>query len=84
MFELRPFSFFVNKNEFTGSQDGMRYRIAPQEETLQLWVWYDDVCFALSEAGDPESFPLTQEGLDALRERLKEKFDARPNPNDLL
>lgn len=72
MFELRPLNFFTNQNECTGSLDGMRYRLCPKEDSLLLWVWYTDVCFALADAGEPETFPLSAEGLDAVRARLEE------------
>lgn len=58
-------SFFEQGNVFTGScRADFRYRIAKQEDTLIVNIWYKDVCFGLTDAKEYE-FPLTDDGLSA-------------------
>lgn len=82
MFELRHISFFQNGNEFTGSQGAMRYRILPDDDTLHVWTWYRDVCFSKADAGQPVDFPLSEEGLDALRAHLTSQAAGQPQPEE--
>lgn len=79
MFELRHISFFQYGNEFTGSRGTLRYRILPEEEVLHAWTWYTDVCFEKAGAGDAVDFPLTEEGLEALKAYLVQRYEARPS-----
>lgn len=82
-FELRPLIFFQNKNSFLGSKGKLRFKIVPEGELLHLYTWTSDLCFEKSQVDGPEDFPLTEEGLDALRDRLFELHKALPpEPED--
>lgn len=63
LFSLRPFDFFSNRNTYTGSAGRLRYLISPGEETLDVQVWNQDVCFELAQILESASFPLSPEGL---------------------
>ena len=49
LFSLRPFDFFSNRNTYTGSAGRLRYLVSPGEETLDVQVWNQDVCFELAQ-----------------------------------
>ena len=76
MFECTHLDFFMNDNVYTGSQDGLRFRVAPEGETLRLWTWMTDICFEKAEPGEPQEFPLTDEGLSALLACLEQRHAA--------
>lgn len=76
MFECTHLDFFMNDNVYTGSKDGLRFRVAPEGETLRLWMWTADICFEKAEPGEAREFPLTQEGLDALLACLEQRHAA--------
>lgn len=63
LFPLRPFDFFSNRNTYTGSSGQLRYLIKPVQETLEVQVWNQDVCFELAQILDCASFPLSPGGL---------------------
>ena len=52
LFPLRPFDFFSNRNTYTGSAGQLRYLIKPVQETLEVQVWNQDVCFELAQILD--------------------------------
>ena len=62
--ELRHISYFENGNIFHGSCEGMRFRLAPEEEALKGYLWHGDLCFDLCQPEETATFPLSQEGLD--------------------
>lgn len=67
LFPLRPFDFFSNRNTYTGSAGQLRYLIKPVQETLEVQVWNQDVCFELAQILDCASFPLSPGGLAEIR-----------------
>ncbi len=69
-FELRPLIYFQNNNTFLGSKGKLRFKIVPDGEFFHLYTWTSGLCFEKSEVGDPCDFPLTQQGLDAIRDHL--------------
>ena len=74
LFSLRPFDFFSNRNTYTGSDGRLRYLISPGEETLDVQVWNQDVCFELAQILESASFPLSPEGLAETRVWLAEQY----------
>ncbi|MDD3193918.1 MAG: hypothetical protein PHE47_08790 [Oscillospiraceae bacterium] len=73
LFGLRPFDFFANGNEYTGSAGALRYLIKPKDGALQIQTWDQDVCYELAQIHQNTSFPLTPEGLGELRVWLSEQ-----------
>lgn len=77
-FELRPLIYFQNKNSFLGSKDRLRFKIVPEGDLLHLFIWTTGLCFEKSDVGEPLDFPLTEEGLQALRDHLFETYKTLP------
>lgn len=71
-FELRPLIYFQNKNSFLGSKGRLRFKIVPDGDLLHLYTWTTGLCFEKSDVGEPVDFPMTEEGLQALRAHLFE------------
>lgn len=75
---------FENNNIFTGSDRKLRFRIAPQvvmsnshdishaESSILCELWYGPLCYELSEMEKTQTFPMSQEGYDALKTWLEE------------
>ena len=74
--DIEKFWFYKSGNPFTGSAGKLRFLIKPQEEALLLYTWTTDLCFEKAEHGEPESYPLSEEGLEQIRAVLTEKADA--------
>jgi len=64
---------FHNDNIFLGSFRGLRFRLAPdvEGETILAQYWFGPLCYELSQMDGEETFPLTQEGIDAMTQWLK-------------
>ena len=80
---LPVLSHFVNGNAWTASAGRMRYQAVPSEDgsTLTAQVWEGPFGHAFSQVEEEVSFPLSQEGLEALRAwaaRWGERINARP------
>lgn len=69
-------------NHWSGSKGGLRFYITNSEVTdgtgakrrqLLAEVWTEDVCRELAQVTASETFPCTQEGLDAMRAWLEEQ-----------
>ena len=81
MFDVQKLVYFTEGNRFAGSHSGdgriIRYRVEPNRENERLlaWCWREDLCFEKAKEKSEESFPLTQEGLDALILWLEKKFE---------
>ena len=80
---LPVLSHFQNKNPWSASAGRMRYRILPDVEagTLTVEVWEGPWSREFSNPELTETFPLSQEGLDALPEWLdvrQQDINARP------
>ena len=74
LFPLRPFDFFSNRNTYTCSAGQLRYLIKPVQETLEVQVWNQDVCFELAQILDCASFPLSPGGLAEIRAWLDGQY----------
>lgn len=80
---LPTLSYFEHKNIWTGSQGCMNYRIEPSEQILKAEAWPGPWCYALSEVECAAEFPMTNEGIEAVRSWLVEKgedINSRPAP----
>jgi len=84
---LPVLSHFQNKNPWTASLGRLRYRILPTvadtdpDSLLTAEVWEGPWAYEFSTVEDTKTFPLTQEGLDALPAWLTQWADtvnARP------
>ena len=81
MLDMQKLVYFTEGNRFAGSHSGdgriIRYRVEPNRENewLLAWCWREDLCFEKAKEKSEESFPLTQEGLDALILWLEKKFE---------
>lgn len=70
--DLLPLSF-LKKSPYTGSFQGIRYRIEKQEEgegkSLLVYTWPEPYAFSHTpeEAKEKESFPFSEEGLEEIR-----------------
>ena len=81
MLDMQKLVYFTEGNRFAGSHSGdgriIRYRVEPNRENERLlaWCWREDLCFEKAKEKSEESFPLTQEGRDALILWLEKKFE---------
>ena len=70
--DLLPLSF-LKKSAYTGSFQGIRYRIEKQEEgeekSLLLYTWPEPYAFSYTaeEEKAKKSFPFSEEGLEEIR-----------------
>lgn len=51
----------------------LRYRIEPEEDTLHVYTWTQDLCFDLADHGEAQDFPLSEEGLEQIRQFIDDK-----------
>ena len=77
---------FAMNNIFTGSCGLFRFRAKPNvvmatpkevdftQSTIDVEYWHGLFCYEKSEMEGEESFPLTQEGLAALKQWLEERI----------
>lgn len=78
---LPVLSHFQNGNAWTASAGRMRYKLVPGEETIAAEVWEGPFCYELSTVEEQRDFPLSEEGLTALRgwiARWDGEINARP------
>ena len=84
---LRPFfmpgiQFFMSGNPFTGSYQGLNYRLVPVkadvekdiDSHLEAAVWYGMLCSDLSEMVARQDFPLDTDGLTAADAWIQEQY----------
>ena len=77
---------FAMKNTFTGSSGALRFRIVPQvtmrtpkevdfeNSSIVAEYWHGLYCYEKSELEGSETFPMTEEGREALRQWLISKI----------
>ena len=80
---LPVLSHFQNKNPWSASAGRMRYRILPdvEQETLTVEVWEGPWSREFSTPELTETFPLSQEGLNALLpwlDQRRQEIESRP------
>lgn len=72
--------FLKRASVFPGSVGSFRYRFQTEgrkgEGRVQAWV-YENVCFELARDAETETFPWTEEGVEALRAWLRQKLAER-------
>ena len=70
--DILPLSF-LKKSPYTGSFQGIRYRIEKQEEgeckSLLVYTWPEPYAFSHTpeEENEKKSFPFSEEGLEEIR-----------------
>ncbi|MFI3313587.1 MAG: hypothetical protein R3Y62_06835 [Eubacteriales bacterium] len=81
---LPTLHYFENKNRFSGSFGLLRFMVTPkvemlnrnevnfQESCLNVQLWHGLFCLEKSTVELEESFPLSMEGMEALRAWLME------------
>ncbi len=73
--------FFTSGNPFTGSHNGMNYKLVPfvdkenDIKELRVAVWYGPFCSEKSEMAVETALPLTEEGLAESRRYLAEQYE---------
>lgn len=77
---------FAMKNPFTGSCGLLRFRIVPEvvmatpkevdfsQSSIQAEYWHGLYCYEKSEIEGRETFPMTEEGREAMRSWLESKI----------
>ena len=75
---------FANNNIFTGSCGNMRFRIAPSvvmatpkevdmaASSMFVEIWRGEKCYDLSEMERSQTFPMSEEGRQAMKTWLEE------------
>ena len=81
-FEFLDMNFFTRAAVYPGSLGTFRYRfqrngwLNKPESTIQVWV-YENVCFEQAQDVETETFPWTEEGVEAIKSWLAEKLAQR-------
>ena len=79
-FDFLNADFFLRASVYSASLGAFRYRFAPEgqkgEGAVRAWV-YENVCFELAQDVEAETFPWTEEGVEALKTWLRQKLAAR-------
>ena len=77
---------FAMKNPFTGSCGALRFKAEPnvvmatakevdfEQSSIRVQFWHGPFCFEKSEMEGEETFPMSEEGREALRVWLTEKI----------
>ena len=74
--DIPVFSFFENKNIYTGSDgQSFRFRIAKNDDALEACVWNEDICYELCTVTAKESFSFDQSGLEKAVDWIFEQKD---------
>ena len=73
MLEISRVGYYRSGNPFTGSHGSLRYRIEPEEDTLHVYTWTQDLCFDLADHGEAQDFPLSEEGLEQIQQFIDDK-----------
>ena len=75
---------FAMKNVFTGSYGNLRFRVKPNvvmatpkevdfsQSSMDVEFWHGLFCYEKSEMEGKETFPLTEEGREAMIQYLKD------------
>lgn len=65
---------FHNENTFIGSYQGLRFKLTPDIESMEIQAeyWYGPLCYEMSEMDGSETFPLSDEGIADMTQRLEE------------
>ncbi len=76
---------FANNNIFTGSCGNMRFRIVPnitmatpkevdmEASSMTVEIWRGEKCYELSEMEQTQTFPLSEEGRQAMKTWLEDE-----------
>ena len=81
-FDFLNMQFFTRASVYPGSIGTFRYRfqrtgwLNKEDSTIQAWV-YENVCFEQAQDVETETFPWTEEGVEALKNWLEEKLEQR-------
>lgn len=79
-FDFLNMSFFTKASVYPGSLGTFRYRFQRDgwmgNGSIQAWV-YENVSFELAQDVETETFPWTEEGVEALRAWLVQKLAER-------
>lgn len=79
---------FENENIFTGSFGSLRFRIAPSvahisaheidnsQSSMKAEYWHGPYCYEKSVMEGEQTFPMSEEGLAAMRAYLEAQIDA--------
>ncbi len=77
---------FANNNIFTGSHGALRFKISPNvvmstpkevdfsASSIRCEVWHGEKCFELSDIEAERTFPMSEEGREAMRHWLEENL----------
>ncbi len=71
---------FHNNNIFLGSYEGLRFKLTPNIETMEIHAeyWYGPLCYEKSEMDGDETFPLSNEGIASMTQRLQNLAQVKP------
>ena len=81
-FDFLDMQFFTRASVYPGSVGTFRYRfqrtgwLDKADSTIQVWV-YENVCFEQAQDVETETFPWTEEGVEAIKNWLQDKLEQR-------
>ena len=74
---LPTLSHFQNDNGWSGSSGVLCYEIEkPKEETMTVVLWYGPFCRQYAEEMERRQYPVTEDGIEAMRAWLMERAAA--------
>jgi len=74
------FMSFNNDNIFLGSYHGLRFKLSPNVEEMTIFAeyWYGPLCYEKSQMDGQETFPLSDEGIEAMTAWVRDKTEHPP------
>ena len=81
-FDFLDMNFFTRASVFPGSVGTFRYRfqrtgwLNKADSVIQVWV-YENTSFELAQNVETETFPWTEEGVEAIKGWLRQKLAER-------
>lgn len=83
VYEIQVMDYFNSGNIFTGSRNGMRYKVEPfqpedAEKTFLVTIWPEPLCFEKTPDYQKvtKQFPFNEEGRQELLAYLEENYQA--------
>ena len=74
-FDIPVLSWFSQGNQFTGSENTFNFRIKPNKEKLNTYVWYGMSCFELAEPVGEKDGENTEDGLAAAVSFIDDEYE---------
>ena len=79
-FDIPNLYYFIAKNYFTGSRKNFNFKIDSDGSEMKVSTWHGFICSELAEFENSNTFPVTQEGHQAMLDWLEECYQNQKSP----